>query len=123
MAETHRTLTQNLPLACDVSDDRSVAECLAKVANTHDRLDLLINNAGIATSDHPNDPPKAIKRDELLKVMDVNVGGVLSLTQAFLPMLKKSGGGGVVVNIGSAMGSVEMTKISEAFTGNTEKEI
>ena len=53
--------------------------------------------------------------------MDVNVGGVVSLTQAFLPMLKNSGGGGVVVNIGSGMGSVELTKTSEAFTGNKEK--
>ena len=93
------------------------------VAKTHDRVDMLINNAGIATPDHPNDPPTAIKREELLKVMDVNVGGVVSLTQAFLPMLKKSGGGGVVVNIGSSLGSVELSKTSEAFTGNKEEEI
>ena len=123
MAETHLPLTQNDPLACDVSDDRSVAECFAKVAKTHDRVDMLINNAGIATPDHPHDPPTAIKREELLKVMDVNVGGVVSLTQAFLPLLKKSGGGGVVINIGSSLGSVELFKTSEAFTGNKEKEI
>ena len=121
LSETRLNLTQNPPLECDVSDDGSIAACLAKVAKTHDRVDLLINNAGIATSDHPYDPPTAIKRDELLKVMDVNVGGVVSLTQAFLPMLKNSGGGGVVVNIGSGMGSVELTKTSEAFTGNKEK--
>ena len=82
---------------------------------------MLINNAGIATPDHPNDSPSAIKREELLKVMDVNVGGVASLTQAFLPMLKKSGG--VVVNIGSSLGSVELFKTSEAFTGTIVKEI
>ena len=113
---------QNPPLACDVSDDGAIAECFSKVAKTHDRIDLLINNAGIATPNHPDDPPTAIKREELMKVMDVNVGGVVSMTQVFLPLLKKSGGG-MVVNIGSSLGSVEMAKTSEAFQGTERSEI
>ena len=70
----------------------------------------------------PDDPPTAIKRGELMKVMDVNVGGVVSMTQTFLPLLKKSGGG-MVVNIGSSLGSVEMAKTSEAFQGTERSEI
>ena len=116
LAETHLfTPIQNPPLACDVGDDGSIAECFSKVAKTHDRVDLLINNAGIATPNHPDDPPTGIKREELMKVMDVNVGGVVSMTQAFLPLLKKSGG--MVVNIGSSLGSVELARTSEAFQG------
>ena len=122
MAETHLfNPIQNPPLACDVGDDGSIAECFSKVAKTHDRVDLLINNAGIATPNHPDDPPTGIKREELMKVMDVNVGGVVSMTQAFLPLLKKSGG--MVVNIGSSLGSVEMAKTSEAFQGTERYEI
>ena len=121
-AETHLfPPTQNPPLACDVGDDGSIAECFSKVAKTHDRVDLLINNAGIATPNHPDDPPTGIKREELMKVMDVNVGGVVSMTQAFLPLLKKSGG--MVVNIGSSLGSVEVAKTSEAFQGTERYEI
>ena len=122
-AKQIRHISQDPPIACDVSDDESVAECFARVAKAHDRVDVLINNAGISTPGHPSDPPTAIKRAELLKVMDVNVGGVVALTQAFLPLLKKSGGGGVVVNVGSSMGSVELTTAGDSFTGTESEKI
>ena len=60
-------------------------------------VDLLVNNAGVLTVTSMGNP-KAV--DNLKGEMDVNVYGVLRLTQAFAPILKANGGG-TIVNINS----------------------
>ncbi|PYI17613.1 NAD(P)-binding protein [Aspergillus violaceofuscus CBS 115571] len=68
----------------DVTDDRSVDEAAASVQKKYGRLDILVNNAGIAILDEPP------SRDAYRKVLDVNLVGALSTTEAFLDLLRRS---------------------------------
>jgi NAD(P)-dependent dehydrogenase (short-subunit alcohol dehydrogenase family) len=80
----------------DVTDDASVEAALTSIAGTEGRLDVLINNAGISTSD--------VSGPVATQVFDTNVVGVIRVTQAALPLLQKSDNP-VVVNVSSALGS------------------
>jgi NAD(P)-dependent dehydrogenase (short-subunit alcohol dehydrogenase family) len=80
----------------DVTDDASVGAALALIDEQQGHLDVLINNAGIGLM--------GLTGPEALKVFDTNVVGVIRVTQASLPLLRKSDNP-VVVNISSAFGS------------------
>lgn len=80
----------------DVTDDASIAAAVKIIDDTEGRLDVLINNAGIA----PSSPFGA----DALTVFDTNVVGVLRVTQAALDLLHRSTNP-VVVNVTSSLGS------------------
>jgi NAD(P)-dependent dehydrogenase (short-subunit alcohol dehydrogenase family) len=80
----------------DVTDDASVASALQAIGEREGRLDVLVNNAGIGLP--------ALNGPEALQVFDTNVVGVIRVTQAALPLLRKSANP-VVVNMSSALGS------------------
>ena len=90
-------------LPMDVTDEASIASCAATVAKKTDgRLDILVNNAGGMFVMPLLDTDLA----ESKKLFDVNVWGMLAVTQAFAPMLVRSQG--VVLNIASIAGAVRM---------------
>jgi NAD(P)-dependent dehydrogenase (short-subunit alcohol dehydrogenase family) len=80
----------------DVTDDASVAAALRQLDEAEGRLDVLVNNAGIALWE--------INGPDALRVFDTNVVGVLRVTQAALPLLRNSANP-VVVNVSSSLGS------------------
>ncbi|KAI1474977.1 putative short-chain dehydrogenase/reductase [Daldinia eschscholtzii] len=85
---------KTLPL--DVDSDESIADCLAAVQKATDgSLDYLINNAGI---NHVL-PFVDAKIDDLRRVINTNIIGVLAVTHAFLPLLIKAQG--TVATVGS----------------------
>jgi NADP-dependent 3-hydroxy acid dehydrogenase YdfG len=84
---------------CDVTRAEDVA-ALAEVVG--ERLDVLVNNAGGAFG---ADPVATAKPDDWRAAYEVNVIGVLQVTQALLPALLASGTG-VIVNLGSTAGRV-----------------
>ncbi len=85
----------------DVTSDESVAAA----TNTLGRLDVLVNNAGIAPGwENPENP----SADVVKAVFDTNVFGVVRCFHAFLPFLQESSCG-VVVNVSSGLGSVALT--------------
>jgi len=86
----------------DVTDDASVAAAADDVARHEGHLDVLINNAGI------HGPHGSVTAAGLAEVLDVNVVGVVRTTNAFLPLLRRSGDP-VVVNVSSSMGSLRAT--------------
>ncbi len=95
-------------VALDAADPASVAAAGQAVASRFDRVDLLINNAGIMTD--PNRPVPAsagalaeLDPDAVLEVLRVNTVGPLAVTQAVAPLLRS---GSVVVNMSSGMGSI-----------------
>jgi NAD(P)-dependent dehydrogenase (short-subunit alcohol dehydrogenase family) len=79
------------PLTLDVTDASQIQEAVAKV----DTLDVLINNAGIALFDDLSDPKVVAQH------LAVNLFGPLNVTNAFLPLLKRSKG--AIVNNVSMM--------------------
>jgi NAD(P)-dependent dehydrogenase (short-subunit alcohol dehydrogenase family) len=84
------------PLALDVTSPAQIQAAAARVES----LDILINNAGIARYDDLSDA--AVLQEHL----DVNLFGTHSVTQAFLPLLARSGG--AIVNNVSMMAQVPL---------------
>lgn len=69
-----------------------------QVSSKYGRLDVLVNNAGVNTF-----LPKM--RDNIRAMLDTNVIGVVSVTEAFLPLLRNSAEPRLVF-VGSSMGSI-----------------
>jgi NAD(P)-dependent dehydrogenase (short-subunit alcohol dehydrogenase family) len=89
------------PLPLDVTDDASVAAAAAALEEVG-RLDALVNNAGVAIDDGP---PSRVSQDALRRTYETNVFGVVRVTQALLPLLRRSDAGRIV-NLSSSLGSL-----------------
>jgi NAD(P)-dependent dehydrogenase (short-subunit alcohol dehydrogenase family) len=85
----------------DVTDDASVAAALGVIGERDGRLDVLVNNAGIWDGRIGVD---GLTGATALTEFNTNVIGVVRVTQAALPLLRKSANP-VVVNISSGLGS------------------
>lgn len=85
-------------LEIEVTDDKSVDTAAETISSKYDRLDVLVNNAGINV-ELPS------MRDKLRAILDVNVVGAASVTEAFLPLLRKSKEPRLIF-VGSSMGSI-----------------
>ena len=100
---------ENLPVEAvklDVNDAGSIAAAAAEVERRHGRLDILVNNAGILLDDL-NKVPSAQSLEVWRETFDTNLFAVVAVTQAFLPLLKKSGAGRIV-NVSSILGSLTL---------------
>lgn len=82
----------SLPLACDVSDDRSVRAAIEEVGSRFGGLDLVVNNAGIGAQG----TVEANSDDEWHRVFDINVLGMARVLRAALPLLRRSSSAAVV---------------------------
>ncbi len=89
----------------DVTSDASVRSAADLVEQRHGRLDVLVNNAGIGGA-WPQDPD-TLDLDVLRTVLDTNVFGVIRVTNALLPLLRRSPGPRIV-NVSSNMGSLAL---------------
>ncbi|OLF09240.1 SDR family NAD(P)-dependent oxidoreductase [Actinophytocola xanthii] len=81
----------------DVTDDASVSSALATIGSAEGRLDILVHNAGIL-GDGVLDGPTA------LRVFDTNAVGIVRVTEAALPLLRRSHNP-TVVTVSSSAGS------------------
>ena len=82
----------------DVTSAASISEAVAHVRKLADgKLDILINNAGV----YHCMPCTDTSIDDARRVFDVNVLGVLAVTQAFVPLLLEAGSNSIVANLGS----------------------
>lgn len=81
----------------DVTDDASVTEALATIDAAEGRLDVLVNNAGVLGSEGLDGPTA-------LRVFDTNAVGIVRVTEAALPLLRKSSNP-TVVTVSSSAGS------------------
>nr|WP_206325142.1 MULTISPECIES: SDR family oxidoreductase [unclassified Streptomyces] len=87
-------------LPCDVTDETRVAALLDRAEETHGRLDIVVNNAGLGGTADLVDMTDA----QWDKVLDVTLGGTFRCTRAALRRMKAAGAGGVVVNNASVIG-------------------
>ncbi len=98
----------------DVTRQESIDAAIERIGNDYGRLDLLVNNAGIS---HGGTSPKSpaelmstgravnVSLDEVRTVWETNVFGVIAMTQAALPLLRKSSAARIV-NVSSGLGSL-----------------
>jgi len=88
-----------IPVRCDVVKRGDIDAAVAETVKAFGRLDVLVNNAGVA---HVNKPMLDIDEAEFDRVFAVNVKGLFMFSQAAVPVMR--GKGGVIVNIGSTAG-------------------
>jgi NAD(P)-dependent dehydrogenase (short-subunit alcohol dehydrogenase family) len=111
-ADAERLQSQSLPglrpLMIDVSDGESVTHAAAEVSEAAGNSGLkgLVNNAGVSWGG----PLEFQGQDEIRAMFDVNVFGLIAVTQAFLALVRK--GGGRIVNMSSVGG-----RTAVPFTG------
>jgi len=91
-AELSRNKIRVIAAECDVRDEHSVREMFTAVRRQVPRLDILINNAGIA---HASRPARELSIDDWNDVISTNLTGMFLVTQAALPLMKR---GAVIVN-------------------------
>jgi 2-keto-3-deoxy-L-fuconate dehydrogenase len=85
-----------LRVRADVADDASAANAVADALARLGRLDVLVNNAGIGAAG----TVEANEMDEWRRVLDVNLLGLVRVTRAALPALRRSDAA-AIVNVGS----------------------
>ncbi|WP_416356569.1 SDR family NAD(P)-dependent oxidoreductase [Aureimonas phyllosphaerae] len=95
-------------IACDVTDKASCEAAAASAIEAFGRVDILINNAGITQPLKTLD----ISLENWGRVIDVNLTGVLLLSQAFVPHMKEKGGGSI-----ACMSSVSAQRGGGIFGG------
>ncbi len=97
---------EQLPLhivELDVTDDVSVEQAIKTIIGASGRLDVVVNNAGVAYSG----PLEAFNPDQVRQQYETNVFSVLRVNRAALPQMRKQGSG-LLLQIGSIAGRLAM---------------
>lgn len=86
-------------LDLDVTSDESVDTLVSGVITRYGRIDVLVNNAGIGSAGAAEES----SAEQARKLFDINVFGVIRMTNAVLPHLRAQGSGRII-NISSVVG-------------------
>ncbi|WP_433244509.1 SDR family NAD(P)-dependent oxidoreductase [Streptosporangium sp. CA-135522] len=81
-----------VPVKADVTDEAAVRTAIAQAAERMGGIDILVNNAGIGAAGTIEDNPY----EEWSRVLDVNVLGIVRVTRAALPYLRRSASAAIV---------------------------
>lgn len=90
----------------DVTSKDAVTKLMAKVQQDYGHLNILVNNAGVA----PVTPLSAVKDEEIQSTFNINVFGIIYMTQVALPLLRASQGN--IINISSTVANTPMANMS-----------
>ncbi|MFN3402548.1 MAG: SDR family oxidoreductase [Cytophagaceae bacterium] len=113
----------------DVCDPVSIQNCVSQIMQNEGKIDVLINNAGIGIAG----PLEHFSMEDVGKVFDTNVFGVLKVCKAVLPHMRKAGAGKIIniSSIGSELGlpyraaysasKAAMDRLSEAMRLEVKK--
>ncbi|MCX5385673.1 SDR family oxidoreductase [Streptomyces sp. NBC_00083] len=98
----------------DVTDDASVAEAARRIEGESGRLDVLVNNAG--TTGNAPQMPTTVGVETVRAAVETNVIGVIRVTNAMLPLLRRSASPRIV-NMSSSVGSLTLQTTPGAEVG------
>lgn len=104
--------SEALAVATDVTDEDAVGRLFEQVMAQFGRVDVLVNNAGIADSTPAEDTPLALWR----KVIDTNLTSAFLCARAAIPIMKRQGHGRII-NVGSISARVPRAN-SPAYTAS-----
>ena len=108
LAETRELVGGDaLAIKTDVTDEHACQAMIDAAVERFGRVDVLLNNAGIAGE---RARTGEMKTEEWNRVIAVNLNGVFFCSRAALPVMQ-SGGGGVIVNIASIDGQAGMATV------------
>jgi 3-oxoacyl-[acyl-carrier protein] reductase len=93
-----------LSFQCDVANTEAVAEMVKQVKEAFERIDFLINNAGITR----DNLILRMKEDDWDQVIDTNLKGAWNFAKAALRTMLRQDTGGSILNISSISGEVGM---------------
>ncbi|WP_309083213.1 SDR family NAD(P)-dependent oxidoreductase [Chelativorans sp.] len=112
------------PIQLDVTDQASIRAAVAQVEQQFGRLHILINNAAISRANGQESETlrdyiqrsraTLISLDEVRTIWETNVFGVLAVTQAFVPLLRKSEAARIV-NVSSSLGSLTINSTPHPY--------
>lgn len=93
---------------CDVSDDRQILNVVSEISTKYEKIDCLINCAGMWISGDMSKTDEPIFKEmnslsRIKKVIDTNVFGVVAMIKSVFPIMKKQGYG-QIININSQSG-------------------
>jgi NAD(P)-dependent dehydrogenase (short-subunit alcohol dehydrogenase family) len=94
---------RHIPL--DLSDAASLKAAAADIEANEGHIDILVNNAGVA--EQSDGLPGAVDLDVVRRIFETNYFGTIAVTQALLPLVKKSASGRIV-NVSSGLGSLTL---------------
>lgn len=109
---------RRIPLQIDVTDDASIAAAFQRISDDEGRLDVLVNNAGIAPGLGQTVADEPIQQFD--QVMAINLRGAFLVTQHATPLLLETEAPRVV-NMSSGMGSFSQGMDGEAVAYRISK--
>lgn len=95
-------------LQLDITDEKSVKSAAQNLLDKEGKIDVLVNNAGVS---NVFKNPEDTKAEDMKKLYDTNVFGIVRMMNHFIPLLEKSNQP-VVVNVSSGLGSFGMVNNS-----------
>jgi NAD(P)-dependent dehydrogenase (short-subunit alcohol dehydrogenase family) len=97
------------PVRCDVADDAQLQDLVEGVLARHGRIDVCVNNAGVASGG----AEEQASVDTFARVLDVNVRAVFGLCQLVAGVMLEQGRGSIV-NVSSMFGLVAASPVADA---------
>lgn len=98
-AEQAGVLEHIHPMMLDVTDSASINTAVASITESFGRIDVLVNNAGFAAGGFVEE----VSMEEWRRQMETNFFGLVAVTKAVLPMMRKQSEG-LIINISSVSG-------------------
>jgi NAD(P)-dependent dehydrogenase (short-subunit alcohol dehydrogenase family) len=89
----------------DVTDPKSIQLAAEWIDSEYGHLDVLVNNAGTATVSRLRYPASETSLEDMRAVYEINVFGVVAVTNAMLPLLRRAPAARIV-NVSSEVGSI-----------------
>ena len=102
----------------DVTDDASVARAAKQIEKDYGHLDALVNNAGTSSVSRKRTQPGETVLEDMKAVYEINVFGVVRVTNAMLPLLQKAPAARIV-NVSSEAGSITSQSDTTSLMGST----